>query len=346
MHITGSFAGGNPQSQENIVALGGRSYAIFPYSEDEDPVYKFRLDLKVSRDSSDTGDIALVFDWKEERFSEYRSRIFVKFPGEEWVCRNGLCDGSQVTLSLDPPSGETYLTLNPKYDYQDYLDLVHRFSAAGDLEKELVYTSRSGREVWLLSSRVPDDSLRILVTARTHPYETGGSYCVEGFLESRVLGKNGPPPKLFILPMLSPDGVCDGLCKLSQAGGEDIARSSNREDPLVDRLFLLIDRIRPHFILDFHNWMLPHENGLFYESPRWMRKFVRVLERKGHADRRWRLGTRRRFFPETPSGVKAYAKQKYGTRCMTVEYPWFGRTIHQMKALGADTVATLTELLQ
>jgi hypothetical protein len=91
--------------------------------------------------------------------------------------------------------------------------------------------------------------------------------------------------------------------------------------------------------------MLPDQNGLFYEKPKWMRRFARLMNEKGHAERSWRLGTRRKFFAEMPSGMKAYAKEKYATRCMTVEYPWFGRSIGQMKSLGADTVRTLCELL-
>jgi hypothetical protein len=346
LEVTGNFDGGNPQDQEYILPIGENGYSIFPYSEDEDPVYKFRLDLKIKKQAAEEGRLLLLFDWKDERYIQYRSRLYLKSPGRDWNGLDGKVEGSTITLSFSPPPGETYVTLNPKYDYRDYLTLVTRCANSERFMTQLLYTTEGGKELWMVESRQGDEQMKILVTARAHPYETGGSYCVDGFLE-HLLEDGGMRhfPKFFVLPMLSPDGVCDGLCKLSAKNGEDIARSSNRENPMVDSLFSLVDKVQPHFILDFHSWMLPNENGLYYEKPGWMKTFARLMKKKGHCDRGWRLGTQRRFFAQPPSGMKWYAKQRFGTRCMTVEYPWFERTVPSMKSLGIDTVMSVIEML-
>ncbi|RJP72337.1 MAG: hypothetical protein C4532_06175 [Candidatus Abyssobacteria bacterium SURF_17] len=348
MDITGAFQGGNPQDLQSIVPLGNGSFAIYPFSEDEDACYKFRLDVKVIANGTEASRrVKLQIHWGDVRYIAYRTRIFAGRNGDDWTCHDGTADGDVAHFELDVPPGETYLTLNPKYDYDDYLRLIRRGGDSRSVATEMVTQTLEGREIWLLATRNQERVPKIMVTARAHPYETGGSYCIEGILDDILDGRAEylQSAHVFVLPMLSPDGVSNGLCKLSRTGGEDIARSENRNDPLVASLFSLVERIQPHFILDLHNWMIPSRNGLYYEKPRWMRQFVENMGRRGHNDREWTYGTRKKFFAESPTGLKAFAKRQFGTRCMTVEYPWFGRSVVQMKRLGSDSLRTVVEML-
>ena len=347
MHITGSFDGGNPQEVQSIVSTGPDSFVIYPFSEDEDPGYKFRLDVKVLQEEAATQRLKLRIHWKDELYNKYRNHLFAGNTGLDWICHSGIIDGEAVCFEFELPLGETHLTLNPKYDYEDCLNLVQRTEHSSDISRKLITKTDEDREVWLLATDNAGTDLRILLTARAHPYETAGSYCIEGILEEILDGRTEfiRDVQLFLIPMLCPDGVSNGLCKLSSVGGEDIARSHNRGDRLVSSLFSVIDEIKPHFILDFHNWMLPDRNGLFYERPGWMRRFVRLMNQKGHGDRDWIRGVNKIFFSRQPAGLKGYAKDRYATRCMTVEYPWLGRDVRQMKSLGIDTVKTLIHLL-
>ena len=54
IQITGDFDGGNPKDPNSIIQTDSNSFTITPYSEDDDPNYKFRLDIKVFNHSSDT----------------------------------------------------------------------------------------------------------------------------------------------------------------------------------------------------------------------------------------------------------------------------------------------------
>jgi len=347
LHITGSFEGGNPQDPESIVLTDKDTFLVQPFSEDGDPIYKFRLDLKAVSNSDEQQRVNLRICWKDEEYAKYRTRLFANSGNSDWECHEGRIEGDTVVFELNLSVAETHLTLNPKYDYQDYLAMVDRAGQSSEISNRLITRTDEGRDVRLLTTPEKNADLRILMTARTHPYETAGSYCLEAIVEE-ILGQKTDflrGVQLFVIPMLCPDGVSNGLCKLSRVGGEDMARSENTNDGLVSSLFSVIDEIRPHFILDFHNWMLPDRNGIFYENPRWMRRFARSVDRCGHGDREWTLGVHRKFFAKRPQGMKAYAKSHYGTRCMTIEYPWFGRSVKEMKKLGIDTAKTLVQML-
>ena len=63
MKITGTFEGGNPQNPQSIVHSGENTFAIHPFSEDEDPIYKFRLDVKVLENGGASQRVKLRIHW-------------------------------------------------------------------------------------------------------------------------------------------------------------------------------------------------------------------------------------------------------------------------------------------
>jgi hypothetical protein len=54
-------------------------------------------------------------------------------------------DDTAGKIELKP--GETHITLNPKYDYADHLDLVSRIPRKGLVIKELVGKTTEEREI-------------------------------------------------------------------------------------------------------------------------------------------------------------------------------------------------------
>jgi len=347
LNVYGDFDGGNPQEPGSIVRLAEDEFAVYPFSEDGDGTYKFRLGVVIANNRAQPARINLKVHWDDEEYIGYRDVVYIRSSNGPWRACKGNIDGGSVELEVDVPVGRTHLTLNPAYGYEDCLDCVRSCQTSHFLTTEVLVRTVAGRDVWLVKRGGHRSQPTILVLARTHPYETAGSFCVEGIL--RQMERNGKlsfrDTNLYVIPMVCADGVVSGMCKLDRVGGDDLALSEDMTHPVTRAQCELVDAIRPDFVLDFHNWMIPDYDGLFYERPMWMRRFTRRMERRVQAPKPWQLGTRWRFFARRPNGVKAYAQRRCRSRCMTVEFPWRARTPDQMMRLGVDTMDVLTELI-
>ena len=65
IQIFGNFDGGNPQDPKSIIQTSPNAFTIIPYSEDNDPSYKFRLDVNVENNTKETMKLHLSIDWQE-----------------------------------------------------------------------------------------------------------------------------------------------------------------------------------------------------------------------------------------------------------------------------------------
>ena len=86
----------------------------------------------------------------------------------------------------------------------------------------------------ITNSEIPDDRKRFsIVTARTHPGETMGSWAMEGLIDF-LLSKDGENVRNAyiwkIIPMMNPDGVVEGNYRCSLAG-TDLNRVWLKPDP-------------------------------------------------------------------------------------------------------------------
>ena len=103
----------------------------------------------------------------------------------DWLCLPCRIDGAKTECTLKLHPGQTHLSLQPKYNYRDYLDLVYRVPQSGFVGKELIGKTPMNREIWCLRFHKPGTKPRkkVMVVSRVHPYETGGSFCAQGLVE-------------------------------------------------------------------------------------------------------------------------------------------------------------------
>lgn len=351
LKVIGDFESGSPQGKDAISRITDNAFLVKPFCEDDQVNYKFRLDVIINNESLKTQSVDLVVDWNDTTHSRYRDTYYAKGPGSEWQAVHGIVQGALTRLSLSVQPGKTHLSLNPNYSYSRYIDFVDKFSSRPGFSRMLLYSTERGREVHVLSVRTGSKaSKRILITARTHPYESAGSYNIEGIVEGVAkMGCHGRLKgyELWIVPMVCPDGVADGLCRLNRVGSPDLSREINIHDDLSRAYMALLDEIKPHLFLEFHSWMLREHDGIFYLSAiATASTILRMRMRTSPRVRKpWLRGLDHFVIKRKPLGLKQYAEEQIGAKSATVEFPWFNRSPDDMKMLGFHTLLSMVPIV-
>ena len=353
LQITGNFDGGNPKDQNSIIQNAPDTFNIYPYSEDNDPNYKFRLDIKAYNLSLHTRRINLIIDWNEPKFNHLRDYIYIKHETKsDWSYIKAKIDETQTLFSINLLSGETYLCLHPKYSYEDYSKFIQRIPETEFVSKEKIGVTSENRDVWLvkLSDNTAKPKKKIMVVSRIHPYETSGSFCAEGIVDyflskgSERLCDVFRDVAIHLLPMANPDGVYHGLCKLTAPDGIDLSKQIDTSDSNSALLLKCIDEVRPDVYCEFHNWMLHEFDGIYFLNWIKAKRFIRNLHSKKLFNKNWEIHLRKIFFSISPHGFKKYCRDKFGSICLCLEYPWRNRNIEDMKKMGIDSLMALTKI--
>ena len=143
--------------------------------------------------------------------------------------------------------------------------------------------------------------------------------------------------------MVCPDGVADGLCRINEVEAPDLSREIDINNDLCRTYMNLIDEVRPNLFLECHNWMIKGYDGIFYLSA-WdtISTICRMNIRTPlYFKKPWIKGLNRLIFKMKSSGLKRYAVGQYGTKNVTVEFPWFNRSPNDMKILGWQTLLSI-----
>lgn len=352
LSITGDFDGGNPRASDSIIQTSQDAFTIFPYSEDGDPNYKFRLEVKVRNPSSKKQKLKLKIEWQDITYQYLRDYVYAKHEKDKnWQYISGDVHNGSTTLHLKVLPGNTYISMHPKYGYNDYLKLVRSIGVNRTIKKEMIGKTAEGRELWLL--RIGDHKIqsrkRALLAARVHPYETAGSYCMEGIINyfsnhESPLTFDLSPFTVFLNPMANPDGVFNGLCKKTSVDGIDLAKEIEPSDVTWRVLREAMDSVRPDIYCEIHNWMHKDVDGIYFMNWRHVRRFTSAIPSQERHGKRWKVFLRKKFFSMKPHGFKLYCKEKFGSVCASLEYPWFSRSIEDMRNLGVSTLLALTKI--
>jgi len=352
IHIIGNFDGGNPKDPRSIIQTGSNDFTIIPYSEDNDPNYKFRLDVQVKNNSEEIRKLHLSIDWAEPQFNHLRNYIYAKHKEEvDWTLYPMSVEDTGTWGDIDVKPGVTHLCMHPKYNYMDYLDFIHCIPENDGIQKIKIGETPENREIYMIkiSAGNSKPKKKILIVSRIHPYETAGSYCIEGIINHflnnlSLLTLNLSPFKIYLIPMANPDGVYNGLCKLSAPDGIDLSRQISDSDSISRLIRKAIDEIKPDIYCEFHNWMLHEYDGIYFLNLFQTRRFIRNLAFKKQFKKRWKIHLRQKIFSLSPHGFKKYCREKFGSICLCLEFPWRDRKIADMKRIGIDSLMALTKM--
>lgn len=333
--------GGNPRNSEAIWRDDFDTFSITPFSEDNDPNYKFRCEVMAENLSGRAHEIQLKIHWHENLYARYRSHVYLKYNNKtEWVSfqmenRGGTAQGRVI---LAP--GLTTIASQPAYNLSD-LNLLYNYLAkyAGVKVESIGHTrqNRKIKQIVLNDTCTSRKKRTIVLVCRVHPYETGGSYCAEGILHKICSGKITHTGligrhRVHLIPMANPDGVYNGFCKRTEINGIDLSKQIDPTDPTCATLLDFLDTVRPDIYCEFHNWMLPHVDGIYYMN--WFQARRLILKLPPALFKPWKIELRKKFLSARPEGLKEYCSRKFKKPAFVLEFPWFGRTSEDMKTIG------------
>ncbi len=351
--ISGNFDGGNPKDPKCIIQTKHNSYTIIPYSEDNDPNYKFRLDVKVKNNSKETKKLELFIDWREPKYNNLRDYVYAGYRGDaDWeFCKMAVENaGTRGLIKIKP--GVTHLCMHPKYNFKDYHKLLDSIAENDGIKKIKIGKTADSREMDMIkiSSYAKKPKKKILMVSRIHPYETVGSFCAEGIVEYFLKAQNAAIKKIlkkreiYLIPMANPDGVYHGLCKMSAPNGIDLSKRISENDPTSQLLKRAIDQVEPDIYCEFHNWMLHEYDGIYFLNWLQAKRFVANLHSRMIFNKKWKIHLRRKVLAVRHHGFKKYCREKFGSICLCLEFPWRDRKIADIKRIGIDSLIALTKL--
>jgi len=355
--VSGSFPGGNPQSETRIISSGKNNFLIFPESESNSPSYKFRLDVNFCNSSESQILVTFSLNWQDSTYALLRSGLYYcdENAPDDWRYLPGQIQVDGLiwyTLSLLP--GITKVSGSPRYDHAELSQLIALSKDKQNIRIE-EFTSDGLTEkvnAFLLQRQHFEKRPVILVIARCHPYETAGSYCLDGVIKKFVNDAIWQTHILArfdfcLIPILTVNGVRHGFCRLDGVGelGIDLGRQWNDGEDICEVIRAIVDRYTVAGYLELHNWMHPNCDGIMYADYWSCRRFVKKLNSYCVTTKRFRTRFRYGIFSGKTYGILNWVKCNSKAKCLAVEYPWYGRTVDQMRELGVATIETFALLL-
>jgi len=369
------FEGSCPQSYEGVKPEGLNRFRLFPSwrpspgISEEAVGRSTRLGFKVLNETPSAEKVELLIDWQYDdappkdrpsfvsidEFMSYRDFVVVKGPGETaWRTVMGDVEGSVAAFRLQVAPGETEIHWHPPYTYTQCEEFVSSLRGHPLVQVEKAGQSREGRNVWLV--RITDESTKpkrnAFIRARVHAYESAGSCALEGMVRWLLSGDAYALAALrryvfHFIPMSNPDGVFNGLGRLTWPRGADLTWVASVPDPVHDLMKQTADRLKPFFYIDLHNWQCKHVDGLLSLDPEVRGRFLRFMPDQLEFGKRWSIREPGPV-PQTPPPMESlgqYCRRVHGTLPVAFEFPWFGRTADDVRATGQRTLWALLHAL-
>jgi hypothetical protein len=273
-------------------------------------------------------DLRDCFYWKHER-------------GREWVPVVGDTIPGRSTVTLNIAPGWGLFCLQPRYGADDLEKYIFRLKS--DLVSNDVFgESEYGRRLSLLRIGNPGGK-RFLVTARNHPDETSGSFCIEGMIDFLLsadpLAQWARREMSFnFVPMTNPDGVADSMSRYSSANGADMNRTPDwnrahrpdyRDDPVLNACFGLYDQLRPHYFINLHSNLLRFNDAVCALEEEVISRFTHFMPDQIEYGKTWLWTVDPQ--QDMPTG---YCAEKFGTVPLLLTLPWFMRNAEIMREAG------------
>lgn len=375
VRIVVGFEGSCPHSPEGVKQEGPGRFRILPSwraspGVSEEAVGRStRLGFKVVNASRTEEAVELRIDWQYhdappkdcpkfasvEEFMSYRDFAVVKWPGRsDWQTVMADVDDTVARLVLHVPPGETEVHWHPPYTYTQSEQFVASLGRHPLVEVEKIGQSREGRNLWMLkiTDRSPRAKKAVLIRARVHAYESAGSYAMEGMVRWLLSGEPYAAAAVHqyvfhVMPMANPDGVFNGLGRLTAPQGADLVMMPPTADPAHTAISQALQKVQPSVYIDLHNWQNKRTDGLLGIDPEIRQHFVRFMPDQAEFGKQWMI-TEPRLVASSPPARELlgdYCRREFKSVTVAFEFPWFGRSPDDMRAAGRKTLWALSRAL-
>ena len=192
--------------------------------------------------------------------------VVVSENGRDWkpVPTDSL-PGNRIRLTLEMPGPRLFVARVEPYRLSDLDRLLASLRQSPLVDITMIGQTVQGRRLEIVRIGDPQAPHRVFVRARAHPWESGGSWVVEG-LARRLLQADAQKFLkrycVYLLPMANKDGVAGGRTRFNMAG-KDLNRNWDKPaDPQLAPENAALEKWLegmihtgqpPHLALELHN---------------------------------------------------------------------------------------------
>ena len=355
LEVLTGFDGANPQSPEGVIREAPARFRIRTFNEEgSNDAYWFRFNTRAVNRSDRTRDVEFIVEWPVlERHPDYEYDTYYYGDKGNWHWVYARIEGTQARLVVPCPPGTTYVGFYPRYSYEQCEQFVTGLRESPLISCRLEgksFQGRNIRSIRLTDRQAPDrDKKKILVTARNHPYETGGSYIVEEIVSHLTSGTEGAGRLLmendvYLLPMMNPDGVATGCNQRTRpTGGVNMSFGADSDDPSVLTLLALVNRVKPDVWVDVHSWPHKGDDGMWC-THRWVADGL-LARMPDHTfnDYVWNLS----FVDERGTAdnhLWRWLVRTHGTGGVSLSFSWYRRNEEDLRAIARKLIEALCDM--
>lgn len=339
--------GGNPRYDNNI-KREENGFLIHPFSENDNGNYRFRLNVEIVNHSKETVPVLFKIEWGDTEHQESRKYILLSKDEDQWQKFDTKINDTKAQAVIDVPPGSSYLCMHPRYNHGRFIRLVESLPE-NRFEIKSIGKSRLNRDVYAIETGARN--LRPLaVMARVHPYETIGSYFVDGMIKwlmndddevKKFLTEN----HIIFVPMPNPDGVAEGTCELTLGGlnfSQNGAKTPEPEGTAVREYFL---KMNPASLFDLHGWMYNKDNYVTNDTERGQ-KLYEMLTDNPLFDRGLEVQYKDYPLAGGRNNLGGYLADELGLVYYNSSWPWYGRNAENLRNMGIFILKSYASLFK
>ena len=293
--------------------------------------------------------VRLQVQWATSEWMPYRKFGYLKC-GTQWDVIKGEVDATTTTYEFSAPTGVINFAVLPWYSNEDADRFFKKVCRQSPLcQVQTIGHSREGRAIQALTvGRSQPGKKNVLVVGREHAGETPASFMIEAIVKYLLSGKASEKwLRRFVfhfLPIANPDGVANGT-KNPQLGPDRASDGSNlyyagmtSADPTCQVVRDYKIRLRPACFLNYHSFLFPIPQIIFYDKKKGMRVLDFLLGEPNPKDcSDWMVKRQR----EAGHSLDTYLWKRFRTQSVCFEVPWAGRSVQEIEALGVKTLESI-----